>query len=884
MALPVHNRPALEALLREVLSRGLKYVGTRGDVSAPVCVMGEAPGADEESQGEPFVGPLGRMLDTMLSEAGFAIPDCWFTNVYKVRPPYNELDRLPELGIADKVFHDETLEELHSMRPTFIVAAGATPLGFLCPQTIDKKTSKAGITHWRGSLLTSPLLKWEHYVVPIYHPAFILREWGEKYFNTFLLERLKHEVEYWKHSKRLQPVPTRELVTEPSFDEAWEYLNDILHLSNGASAPTSVDIETLRRRFPYTISFAKSSSSSISIGLGDYLGSNGNRLWKLIDEILATRHVVGQNYINFDCHWLRACGFSVNVNFVDDTRIRHNVLWPEFSHKLEFMTTQYTREPYYKEEGKSWNRIAGSGKRQLMRYNCKDTCVTREIYDVQELELADRPALRRCYDNDIDLARKLHYVAYRGIKTNPEGLNALRKGVGEKLIEVCKHMETLAGAAIAFDAKEQALLPGSINIGAPAQLIKLLEGRGLKIPVDRFTRRKTTNEEKLHALFAESGDELLNDVLTVRELNKIKTTYVDVKLIDNTLYSDYVVGGTDTGRRSSKAFPLWIQGEKTQGFGCNGQNLPKHSKLGKQFRKALVARPGKIFLSCDQISAEDWIVQGTIADESGDESGIRDLRSGIDRHCKLAMFIFALPEEKCNKAAEKSGLIFRYVGKRTRHGGHYDMRGNKMSGVLSKEGFSVPAQHCDALLERFHLAEPNIRGVFHEYVKREITNTRRLRNLFGRERDFFGYCPWRDNGEVFRTGYAYIPQGTVGDNTGCAIRYGEHHDFGCVVSESHDSVTLEIDDNFDSIYFGVQLLTKAFNNKLRFPKGFELVIPIEFEIGYNMCDTFGLGDQINNCENLTKVGLKNSYDTFRQRQSPPMSIYTGAPSVQLQQA
>jgi hypothetical protein len=323
------------------------------------------------------------------------------------------------------------------------------------------------------------------------------------------------------------------------------------------------------------------------------------------------------------------------------------------------------------------------------------------------------------------------------------------------------------------------------------------------------------------------------------------------------------VGGTVSGRRSSRGWPL--------GFGYNGQNIPKHSQLGKKFRRCLVARPGKIMLSCDQMSAEDWIVQGIIADVSTDESGINELKSGIDRHCKLAMFVFGLPETDCNKTAERSGKIFRYVGKRTRHAGHYGMRGNKLSAVLAKEGFQVPSHMCDFLLDRFHTAEPNIRGVFQHFVERSVTDARKLSNLFGRERDFFGFCPWRDNSEVFREAYSYIPQGTVGDNTGEALLICEKYG-NFVVLESHDALTLEIDDNVDSVFFGVQLLKKAFRRTLRFRHGYELEIPVEFELGYNFKDTVA-------CGNLSKIGLMNTLTTLQQLQSPQEPTISGAQLV-----
>lgn len=846
-------------LIAALAAKGLRYVGTRGNVNAPVVFVGEAPGQDEDSAGLPFVGVSGRLLDTMITEAGFDSNDYWFTNVYKTRPPDNDLERLDVYGIPREVFHTEFMEELRDRRPVFIVACGATPLAALCPQTVDTRDSASHITHWRGSLLTSPHLDWPHYVFPILHPAFILREWSEKYFNTFLLRKLLAEFTWYRRCGTLQPLTERENIVQPSYDDAYAYLFDCCE--RRSTGPVSVDIELLRRKIPYTISFAKTAYSAISIGLGDYNEAQTTKLFLLMDKIFRTVPVVGQNYFNFDCHWLRACGWGINLYLTDDTRTRHSVLWPELPHKLEFLTQQYTREPYYKEEGRSWNKVHGTGKQQLMRYNNKDTMVTREAYDVQEMEFNNNPALRKFYySHELPLARAMHNMEYRGLYTDSSALLQLKKDINDELVKMCLSMTAKVGKPVVFDAAQQKKIPGSTNIGSPVQLTSVLKARGLKVP-------NGTAEEKLHVLFAETGDELLNEVLTVRELIKIKGTYVEARLVDNVLYADYVVGGTVTGRRSSKGWPL--------GFGVNHQNLPKHSKLGKKFRKCIVARPGKILLSADQVSAEDWIIQGIIADLTGDDSGVNELRSGLDRHCKLAQKIFGLPESECNREAERSGKIFRYVGKRVRYAGSYDMHAPKFATVLAKEGLQMPVAYCEFVLDKFYSVEPNIRGVFQDFIQRSISTDRKLTNLFGRQRDFFGFCSWRDNGSVFREGYSYVPQGTVGDNTGEAALFCERKAPGLLVAETHDALTLEVADDVDSIFFGIQLLKNAFHRTLRFKHGYELEIPIEYELGYNLKDTIG-------CDDLTRTGLTAILTTLQQSAKAQDVTISGAQQPPLQ--
>lgn len=851
----------LTIALRELCKqRGLKYVGTRGNTTAPIVYVGEAPGADEDANGYPFVGASGRLADKMLAEAGFNLQDIWFTNPYKVRPPNNELERLHELGIPLNTYEDQFFEELNDTKPTIIIPAGATPLKLLCPGTRSKKSDETPIGRWRGSLLTSPRLQWPHYIIPIYHPAFLLRDWSEKDTDVFVLRKIFQEFQYYKAQGRLQPLPERELIVEPSGQTAIDYLVRILNDPN----PVSIDIELLRRKIPYTISLALSPSSAISICLWDYGDSVAVRIWRLIDEILRIKRQIGQNYTSFDCHWLYRLSFNINGLLVDDTRIRHNVLWPELSHKLEFMVMQYTREPFYKDEGQGWTLKDSGGKAQLMRYNCKDSACTYEVYNEQEEELKSQPNLYKLYyEHEKPLGGAFFNIERRGVLVDENARRDLRRYIDTELEEACKRSSTIVGKPVSFNKITAAKMgPTAINLNSPAQVIELLKQRGLKVPKKRGTGKESSGEEELNTLFAESNDPVLKEILNVRELNKIGGTYVNAKLVDSTMYCVYIVGGTVGGRRSSKANPL--------GFGTNHQNQPKHSRLGKKFRACLVARPGKIFVQCDQVAAEDWIINGIIADLTGDRSGINELESGIDRHQKLASYIFGVPLDQCSR---ESPFIYRYVGKRTRYAGSYGMGGDKFAAVLAKEGFSVPTANCNFILSKFHDHDPGIRGVFQAYVEKTLTDTRRLRDLwpFERERVFFGLHPFRDNSKIFREAYSYIPQSTVGDNNGEAILFVERHLEGPLLMETHDSMVLEVDDNLDTICSVATLMEDAYRRVLRFPKGFELTIPIKIELGYNLNAT-------KECENSQRAGLQSTYLTLTRPASPQSVTISGAPS------
>lgn len=377
--------PTLVDQLKAECSRlGLRYVGGRGDPNSPCWTFGESPGEHEEQALLSFIGPSGREQDRMLSEAGFATHECYFINPYNVRPPSNDLDALEGLGIPKAVYEAAFLETIRLHKPTILICAGATSLGILCPN-LPSSRSGIAITKWRGSLLTSPLFDWPHYIIPVYHPAFILREWSERQVAIFCYARAKEELDYWRKNGKLRPLPERQFLTEPSYDDTITFLHEVL----GSSDAASIDIEMLHRKFVSTIGVASSPQRAISFGIFDFpTVEQTAKVWRLLDRILRTKKQIGQNYVNFDCCWLETIGFQPNLELVQDTLIIHHCLWPELEHSLQFMTIQYTRQPFYKDEGRRWS--PKDGKAALQRYNAMDCAVTYEVYLREMEELATR--------------------------------------------------------------------------------------------------------------------------------------------------------------------------------------------------------------------------------------------------------------------------------------------------------------------------------------------------------------------------------------------------------------------------------------------------------------------------------------------------------------
>jgi DNA polymerase len=138
-----------------------------GNRSADWLVIGEAPGADEDRQGEPFVGRAGQLLTEMLRAAGFERNAVYITNILKCRPPNNRDPQPDEVASC----HDYLEQQIELIEPRLILAVGRIAAHNLL-QTDTPVGRLRGRVHRYGTSGV-PL-------VVTYHPAYLLRSPLEK--------------------------------------------------------------------------------------------------------------------------------------------------------------------------------------------------------------------------------------------------------------------------------------------------------------------------------------------------------------------------------------------------------------------------------------------------------------------------------------------------------------------------------------------------------------------------------------------------------------------------------------------------------------------------------------------------------------------------------
>jgi uracil-DNA glycosylase len=133
----------------------------RGAINAPVMIVGEGPGQNEDEQGLPFVGKSGQLLEKILASVNFSTDrEIYICNVVRCRPPDNRVPSPDEIAACKPYL----LEQIRLVDPKVILLTGATALKALTGR-------KEGITKIRGEWI-----QWEgRLCMPIFHPAYLLR-------------------------------------------------------------------------------------------------------------------------------------------------------------------------------------------------------------------------------------------------------------------------------------------------------------------------------------------------------------------------------------------------------------------------------------------------------------------------------------------------------------------------------------------------------------------------------------------------------------------------------------------------------------------------------------------------------------------------------------
>lgn len=771
-----------------------------GKRDANIVIVGEAPGANEERAGLPFIGGSGELLNRMLSVAGISRSDCFITNVCHVRPPGNDFAWFYKPANQKHILlgAHHLKKDLEAIRPNLVIAFGAQALRVL--------TGKIGIEKWRGSILESNLVPGQK-VIATYHPAYAMRIWDYKAVIDLDLVRCAEEAK-----TREIVLPQREYFLNPD-----GLVRGQLAAEMAAAEWLAVDIECIEispgNWKLSCVGFSDRAERALVISMDD---ADSVRVVRELCACPAKK--IFQNG-QFDVTVLRQNGIAV-TNFVWDTMLGHHSIYTECAGDdevsiltrksggkkrsaaimkgLAFQTSIYTREPFYKDDGKLWKTTGD--KNLFWLYNGRDAAVTREIRDVQAVEIQDFD-VAETFDHEMSLLPPLMEMTRTGLLVDKEAHKRLKDKYQGEIDNLQKFLESQAGDLA--------------NAKSPKQMQELLYGKlGLPVQVNHKTKKPTTDKNAINALAAKYTHPVLMAILEIRERRDLVERYLNTAYdADGRMRCSFDPTGTRGGRLASRGSIF--------GSGTNLQNQPE------EIREMYIPDPGNVFLYRDYSQAEARVV-AYLADAKGLIELFED--PSRDVHKENASRIFGIPIDAVSPEQ-------RYNAKRGVHAFNYGMEEDLFVQVVNQAyrdtGFRMDRKTAKLVRDGYFMLYPEIQANFWAGVRRQLSDTRTLTCAFGRKRMFFG----RWDEKLIRDAYSYIPQATVGGlccralvNCYNQIQLGRPDLRAKLLVQVHDSILMQAP--VEHAHEVAALMEQAMDIPIHL-NGYTFKIPTDIKVGYN---------------------------------------------------
>lgn len=600
---------------------------------------------------------------------------------------------------------------------------------------------------------------------------------------------------------------------------------DFLRFIRQSDQPWTLDIETVGSSLRC---FGLSSYTKPRFALCVPIQKTSGPAWSVVEEAIIWRELSltmrdnslfeNQNLV-YDLDYMLDFGCEPSgISF--DPMLGMNMAYPEFDKGLDFTTMLYTYYPYYKDEGKTWNKREPDEK--TFTYNCKDMVSTPKVSISVKRDL-DSKGLRNLYDRRIN-------------RLIPIGLEMQRNRLRLNLDWHKKLGDMLATERERKQLELNALVGREINVKSTPQVAGLLYDE-LRLPVKRKrgTDSVTTDEDTLRELKAAHPNiPQLNLIIEVRHLRTKESNYINVDFDhdpDGFYYLGYMscVSVAKTGRWAFKQSPKWR--------GSSPQTVPKIMRLMYD------PPPGHVFWQRDLSQAEARIV-AWLAD------------------CRFLLSVFSSPI-KIHKVV--GGAIFQKkpedilsdsleydIAKRIVHAFNY-MMGFKKLAITA----NVSLEFSQLTYNQYGAQVPEI-GEWHNEIKRTAIDKGVLVTPMGRVRQCYKAAGALANtGQlpdvILRDLVSYIPQSTVPDILNEAMyELWNENPWVYWHQQGHDSYLASGPANRTQEFYE---LSEAAADRVHFEiKGRDCHIPGEFQWGYSWGAMLGY-----------KPGEDTSYDAWLDR-------------------
>lgn len=551
-----------------------------GDPSAPVLIMGMAPGRDEMAQGAPFVGPSGALLWQAMARAGMGRSDCYIINTigeiqHGAKPTPEQLGK----------YWDEVNEALQAATPCVVITLGGDATERLLGPGYRR------ITDWRGYLIPAsdvprllvrpdvtfgvfksgkrkgqpkPIISYRseanklpdtvQYIVPTIHPSSVLRS-GFKTTPAFFYD-VERAVRAAQGNLQKPKVP-------PVHALCFDIENAVLPTGWGA-------VERFGwQELPFGQAKSRRWDSTVRLEVAP-----------LLDD--PDLEKIGYNITHDICH-LQAEGVSVRGPLID-VMLGCQLLQPDLYKGLNATASLYLDVP-------RWKHLSGSDPET---YNRLDVQRTSELWGaVREflMESGQMPTFQR----EMAALPSLIDMRIRGIRVFEAKANEMYQ---EYYRQRDEHMRRF-----------QDHFPG-VSPRSPVQLLATFKARGWKV--------KDTEESTLKLLHARTDDPGLYHLLQIRKLNKHMDYVKPVLWPDGRVHPNYLPAAKDSDDGEGKGMA---------GTGRIQARDPNIQQIPKDIRCIFIPDPGKVFIEADFDQAELRVAAAL----SGDDS-LRHALDGPDLH------------------------------------------------------------------------------------------------------------------------------------------------------------------------------------------------------------------------------------------------------------
>jgi uracil-DNA glycosylase family 4 len=791
-----------------------------------ICIVGEAPGAQEDKTGRPFAGATGdltfdQLLPNAAREAGIRVErsDCSITNVVHVRPPGNDFTKLlrPKPSAHFVLGVIQLKADLELLRPNIVIAFGA--------QALRALTKKGSMDKWRGSILSSTLVP-AMKIIGTWHPAYTFK--GEQaYPYRYVIERDLAKALRESLTPALN-LPRREFIIDPPTDERDRVVTELLKaewltvdiesylvcLKCGTPRPPKSkrcnacgDIRVWH--IPRCICFADCPQRVLVLPFGP---TNDATIALLL------RSQQPKNFQNgwaFDLPVLARAGFEV-VNYEWDTMIGFHSIYPECASSdeetaaisgkkrpqqpalrkgLAFLTPWYTNEQFYKDDGKTWAQDGDIT--QLYKYNGKDGCVQDEVKRGEEIDL-----------------RELNnfHVLRHSMSLTPSCMTMSQRGFRVDLDERRRLTTAREGEIKRLQALLDSIAGREINVKSPD--VRWLLFEHLKMPVrKRSSKTDTPTADKyvIADLALRNPHPALMTIIEIRERRDELERYLSAPIgLDGRWRCSWDITGARTWRLASRAY--------IDGTGGNLQNQPPG------LRSMFVADPGMALISVDLSQAEARVVAW-----EADCTALIELFNDPTRdvHAENASRFYSLPIIEVTYER-------RYAAKRTIHASNYGMGPPRFVEVVNADaketGIRITLQEARLCQEAYFMLYPEIKNVYWMECRESIRKDRTITNCYNFTRLFLGQWSEKFLHEV----YAQKPQSTVGIlNCRSQTRVFDTLDItgqAQLLVNGHDSLVVQAP--LERVPEVAAKMQECMTERLQI-KDHELVIPTDVEVGLN---------------------------------------------------